>query len=216
MDPIVLLLALLKPLWWLLPVGLLGAIFKSPWFKGWLGERRVRTLIRRRLDPAIYREFHNVTIPAEDGGTTQIDHVYVTPFGILVIETKHMGHWIFGSRAKRTWTQQIYRQKIPFQNPLHQNYRHVKALQSLLGLPPESFKSIVVFTGDCTFKTQMPDEVCTCSDLIEHIHSIDTPILSPDHVDQICGNLQSLLLEPSRRVHRQHVEDLRRRHGGMG
>jgi hypothetical protein len=204
---------LLKPLLWLGPILVLVAVVKSPWFKGWWGEYQVRNLIRQRLDPAVYREFHNVTLRDEFGETTQIDHVYVSPFGVLVIETKHMGHWLSGSRHQPLWTQQIYRHRTRFQNPLRQNYRHIKALESLLGLPEDTFKSIIVFTGDCTFKTEMPDEVCTLSDLIEFIHSIDTRILSGEQVEAICRDLEHLRLEPSARTHREHVAGLRRRHG---
>jgi hypothetical protein len=205
-------IAMAKPLLWLLPVLLLGAVVKSPWFKGWLGEQKVRELIRRRLDPAVYREFSNVTVRV-DGETTQIDHVYVSPYGVFVIETKHMGHWIFGSRNQSQWTQKIYRNNIRFQNPLHQNKRHIRALEALLGLPADVFKSVVVFTGDSTFKNEMPDEVCTCSDLIEYIRSIDTLILSDERVGRICDDLQNQRLEPTFRTHREHVASLRRRHG---
>lgn len=206
-------LGLLKPLLWLLPVLVLGAVLKSPWFKGWLGERKVRELIRRRLDPSIYREFSNLTLRDEFGETTQIDHVYVSPFGVLVIETKHMGHWISGDQYAQMWTQTIYRNKYRFQNPIRQNHRHIKVLESALGLPEEAFKSIVVFTGDCTFKSEMPDEVCTCSDLIEYIHSLDKQILGQEQVDAICRDLENRRLAPSLRTHREHLDSLRRRHG---
>jgi len=207
-----LVVGLLKPLLWLLPVVVVAGILKSPWFKGWWGEYQVRTLMRRRLSPEVYREFHNVTIRDEFGETTQIDHVYVSPFGVLVIETKHMGHWIFGSSRDPMWTQQIFRHRTRFQNPLRQNHRHIKVLESRLGLPADVFKSVIVFTGDCTFKTEMPDEVCTLSDLIEYIHSIDTRILTMEQVEAICRDLQDLRLEPSARTHREHVAGLRRRH----
>lgn len=208
-------ISLIKPFLWLLPilipVLILGAILNSPWFKGKMGERAVRRLIERRLDPSIYRAFSDITIPAEDG-TTQIDHIYVCPYGILVIETKNMAGWIYGSRNQAQWTQSIYRKKSRFQNPLRQNYKHVKTLESLLGLPLKTFKSIIVFTGDCTFKTEMPDEVCTLSDLIEYIHSIDDRILSDSQISDICSKIESARLESSHRVHRDHVAHLNRRH----
>jgi hypothetical protein len=30
----------------------------------------------------------NVTLPTEDGGTTQIDHIIVSTYGVFVVETK--------------------------------------------------------------------------------------------------------------------------------
>ena len=204
----------IKPLLWLLPLLMMVVatlILKSPGFKGARGERRVKRLIERRLNPAIYREFSNVTVRT-GGGTTQIDHIYVCPFGVLVIETKNMGGWIFGGKNQAQWTQTIYRSKVRFQNPLRQNYLHIKALEALLGLPTGCFKSIVVFAGNCTFKTEMPDEVRTTSDLIDYIHSIDTRIFSDAQVNEICDRIRSVRLEPTRQVHRDHVENLKRRH----
>jgi len=45
-----------------------------------------------------------------------------------------MKGWIFGGPHQRFWTQKIYRSNHKFQNPLPQNYKHVKTLQTLLGL----------------------------------------------------------------------------------
>lgn len=211
MDLFALLLPAFKPLLWLLPFVVIAVVLKSPGFKGKMGERRVQGLISRRLDPAIYRELSDVTLQTERG-TTQIDHIYVSPFGILVIETKCMKGWIFGGARQAQWTQSIYGKKHKFQNPLRQNYAHIKALQSVLGLPESVFKSIVVFVGDCTLKTEMPDEVCTYSDLIEYIHSIDTPILSEQQMADACDTIQAHRLDQSYRTHREHVRDLRRRY----
>jgi hypothetical protein len=201
------------PLPWLLPLLIVVAILilRRPGFKGARGERRVTRLIERRLDPQIYRGFSNVTVPI-DGGTTQIDHIYVCRFGVLVIETKNMSGWIFGGKNQAQWTQVLYRSKVRFQNPLRQNYLHIKALARLLGLPPRCFKSIIVFAGRSTFKTEMPHEVRTTSNLVEYIHSIDTRIFSDAQVNEICDRLRHVRLAPTRQVHRAHVENLKRRH----
>jgi hypothetical protein len=45
-----------------------------------------------------------------------------------VIETKNYKGWILGDEKQRQWMQQIYGKKNRFQNPLHQNQLHVRAL----------------------------------------------------------------------------------------
>src|SRR6478609_6172097 len=121
-------------------------ILASPVFKGWLGEIMVNRIGLKRLDPALYRTFGDIYLPRPDGkGTTQIDHIVVSRFGIFVIETKNYKGWIFGSESQRQWTQQIYRKKSSFQNPLHQNKLHVRALMSFLGLPENRFLPVVFF-----------------------------------------------------------------------
>jgi len=40
-----------------------------------------------------YTVLHNITLPTDDG-TTQIDHIVVSRFGVFVVETKNMKGWI--------------------------------------------------------------------------------------------------------------------------
>jgi hypothetical protein len=63
----------------------------------------------------------------------------VSPFGVFVIETKNYKGWILGDEKQRQWMQQIYGKKNRFQNPLHQNQLHVRALMDFLALPESPF-----------------------------------------------------------------------------
>ncbi|MBT7287731.1 MAG: NERD domain-containing protein, partial [Rhodospirillaceae bacterium] len=136
----------------------LRSILRPTSFKGRIGELHVNSGIEQLLDRKIYHLMENVTLPVRDG-TTQIDQLVISTYGIFVIETKNMKGWIFGSPDQAQWTQQIYRHKQRFQNPLRQNYAHVKATRELLGLRPNQVHNVVVFVGDCTLKTPMPPEV---------------------------------------------------------
>jgi hypothetical protein len=107
-------------LWYLLPLFLLVGLAKSPWFKGVMGEFVINVSIRLLLDKEQYHLIKNVTLPTEDG-TTQIDHIIVSKYGVFVVETKNMKGWIFGGVHQRQWTQKIYKHSQKFQNPLHQN-----------------------------------------------------------------------------------------------
>jgi len=69
------------------------------------------------------------------------------------------------------WTQKIYKHSDKFQNPLHQNYKHVKTLEQLLGLNDGQVYSLVVFVGDSTFKTAMPENVTYGFGYIRYIKS---------------------------------------------
>jgi len=51
-----------------------------------------------RLDGHTYRRLHNVTLNTPDGAT-QIEHVFLSVYGIFVLETKNMSGWIFGREA---------------------------------------------------------------------------------------------------------------------
>lgn len=102
------------------------------------GEALLSDVVLRNLGPPDYHLMNHVTLQLEDG-TTQIDHILVSRFGVFVIETKDYSGWIFGNGKQTSWTQVLFRSKFKFQNPIDQNMRHVRAVQGLLDfLPPES------------------------------------------------------------------------------
>ena len=210
MDPTLVLAPLLNALWWLIPLELLGALLKSPRVKGILGEQLVRWALRLRLDRATYRAVHDLTLPTPDG-TTQIDHVVVSPYGVFVIETKNMKGWIFGGERQAQWTQKIYRNTTRFQNPLLQNYKHVKALQALLDVPPETIHSVVTFVGGSTFKTPMPENVTQEGRFIGYIKSFHDPVFSETAVEAILRRIAGGRLKPGSATNRAHVRSLRTR-----
>ena len=120
-----------RALWWLIPIGLVAGFLKSAGFKGWLGEAMVKLASKLWLPADTYHALHKVTLPTPDG-TTQIDHIFVSRFGIFVVETKHMKGWVFGSEHQAQWTQKLFKQSFRFQNPIRQGFKHAKALEQLL------------------------------------------------------------------------------------
>lgn len=189
-------------------------VLASASFKGWNGERMVcRDL--NRLDPQLYRQFHDLYLPRPDGqGSTQIDHVVVSPFGIFVVETKNYKGWIFGSEKQAQWTQQIFKRKHRFQNPLRQNYLHAKALTQFLDIPESHFHSLVFFIGGAEFKTPMPGNVLNRG-LLPWIKSHTTTLLDPDAVQQASARLDELHRATNRKVAaRDHVKALKARTTG--
>lgn len=102
---------------WLLPALLLLALLKSPWAKGHIGELWVRLFAHCKLDKTVYRRLHNVTLNTADG-TTQIDHVFISPFGIFVLETKNMRGWIFGSEKTAAVDTENLPTDIPVSEPV--------------------------------------------------------------------------------------------------
>ena len=200
----------LWPLFLLIAFGLL-LIFRSPWFKGRLGESQVNVGVRLLLDREIYHLIKDITLPV-GGGTTQIDQLIVSPYGIFVIETKNMKGWIFGSADQAHWTQQIYRHKQRFQNPLRQNYKHVRAVQDLLGLKPHQVFNVVAFVGNATPKTQMPEEVVYgVVALANFIKSKRDLVIASHELPGLIDTLSDRRLRPGLRTNLDHVRNVERR-----
>ena len=157
---------------------------------------------------------NNVTLSTPDG-TTQIDHVLVADTGIFVIETKHYAGWIFGNPQERQWTQTIYRKKFRFQNPVHQNYGHIKALQSLFDLPAEHFHSVVVFTADAEFKTDLGPNVLRLAGLIPFL-TTERPILYDERkMTYIIGRIEMKRERRSLETDEYHINHVRSRLTGQ-
>ncbi len=178
--------------------------------KGWLGELQSTFAKKIALDSKIYTDINNVTIPS-DRGTTQIDHVIASRYGIFVVETKNMDGWIFGDEKSPQWTQGLFGKKYRFQNPLRQNYRHTKALSELLGIGHEKFISVVMFWGDCQFKTPLPRNVLNRG-YTAFIKSHRTILLSEQEVIEIVDRLRNGMLSKSWSTNRTHVAALKERH----
>ena len=207
------LLAAILP--WVLLAGLISILatvfrlFVLPRLKGRLGEASINFWAKRLLDQNVYHLIPDLMLPTPDG-TTQIDHVIVSRYGIFVMETKTYKGWIYGGENESQWTQVIFRRKERFQNPLRQNYKHTKALYDLTGIPQEYFKSLVVFVGDCDFKTEMPANVVHIRDFVRYIKRHQTPIIKDKQVPEIVTTIKkwtSTVTDAQRASHVVHVRE---------
>lgn len=199
---------ILSSFWYLIPLLIFVAIIKSVWFKGVFGEWQVNQLIKFFLDKNEYHLIKDVTLPTEDG-TTQIDHIIVSKFGIFVVETKNMKGWIFGGANQKQWTQKIYKHTSKFQNPLHQNYKHVKTLEACLSTKNDCIFSVIIFIGDSTFKTKMPENVRFARGGIEYIKSKTDIVFNVPEVASVIEQIESGRLQRSIKTNRQHVKHVK-------
>ena len=172
------------------------------------GESVVNSLAKSKLDTDQYHLLKNVTLPTQDG-STQIDQIIVSIYGIFVIETKNMTGWIFGNPDQPTWTQKIYQRSYRFQNPLRQNYKHIRVLESLLRLNKGQIHSVIVFVGESTFKTKMPDNVKYRGEYIRYIKSKTRPVMTKSKVNEIISKIETSRLAPSFTTNRQHIKHVR-------
>ncbi|HBC3807671.1 TPA: NERD domain-containing protein [Vibrio alginolyticus] len=202
-------LNVLAQVWYLVPLLLIVSVFKSKWLKGVFGEFLVNRLLSK-LPESDYTLIKDVTLPTNDG-TTQVDHIVVSRYGIFVVETKNMKGWIFGSARQKQWTQKIYRHSSKFQNPLHQNYKHIKALETLLGCSEEHLHSVIVFIGDSTFKTEMPPNVTYARGSIRYIQQFNDVVFSDNDYARLTESINRLKLKRgviTDLKHRKHVKEV--------
>jgi hypothetical protein len=178
------------------------------------GEALVSRELQSNFSGPDYHLLNHITLKLKNG-TTQIDHILVSRFGVFVIETKDYNGWIFADAKQATWTQVLYRQKFKFQNPIFQNMRHVEAVKDTLDfLPSSCIQSLVVFTGSAKFKTVMPPGVFTPSELIKYLRNHTDEAISLNRLQFCVGRIETARLAISREVDLEHVKNLAHRHSG--
>jgi restriction system protein len=176
--------------------------------RGWFGEKKTTLRMWLTLDSKKYQRFHNLIIPASNG-TSQIDHLLISLYGLFIVETKNIKGWIFGSENQAKWTQSLYGKKYSFQNPLRQTFRQKKILTEYLNLEEYYVQTVVFFVGDCEFKTEMPKNVLN-SGLGRYIKQFNVPILSADQVKQIIEKLEQHNANTTLRT-KDHIRSLKER-----
>lgn len=177
------------------------------------GEVRLSRATKEHFLPPDYHLMNHITLQLGDG-TTEVDHILVSRFGVFVIETKDYKGWIFANVNQASWTQVLFKQKFKFQNPIFQNLRHVRAVQELLDfLPSGIIKSVVVFTGEAKFKTEVPHGVFSLSGFVDHVHEQAVEVMSLNRVRFCVGRIETARLAITRETDIEHVQNLERRHG---
>jgi len=208
-------LSFLKELWFIwitigiaLSIYLLIKVFLRIKIKGWLGELKINLILSLSLDKNIYHILKNVILPTSNGTTTQIDHIIASVYGVFVIETKNMKGWIFGDEYQSEWTQIIFKKKCSFQNPLRQNYKHIKTLSELLKISDNKFHSIIMFTGNCEFKTKMPDNVLI-NNYTLYIKNKNEMLLTDNEVITIINQINNVRLPTNFKNKKEHITNVK-------
>ena len=160
-------------------------------------------------------------LPAEAGWHDDADRSYRREsYGVFVIETKTYKGWIFGDANSKVWTQSFRGKgrkasKFTFQNPIHQNYEHLCALENCTGIPKDVMKPVIAFSGEATFKTERPDGVCYFGGVVKYIKSFTTSIIRDGQVDEIVSSILDWQATLTKGQIAAHVDNLKKRHEGV-
>lgn len=156
----------------------------------WAGECAVNVSARFFLNKKDYHLLRNVVLPTEDE-TTQIDHLLVSRFGVFVVEMKNMTGLLYGPHDQDEWTEEVdgYSKLIP--NPLHQHFRHAKALEEIFGLKPHTIYPVLVLVGDSEFRTEMPENVTSPRGYLPYIKSKQEPLYGNFEVEKIIEKIEN-------------------------
>ena len=209
--PLVIIIGLFSLGWW----------YSSPKQKGKRGEQRVNDILSHL--PKEYHILCDIVLKTKKG-TTQIDHIVVSKYGIIAIETKNYRGNIYGDDNRKEWTQLIvtkvtfakkwwktytYVTKKHFYNPVKQSAGHALKIKELLtAYPHVKIVPIVVFTGEAVLNNVKSNHHVIYEDkLLEVISGYKATYLTDNDVQTILTILNENNIRESV-SDRQHIKNI--------
>ncbi|MBB5174536.1 nuclease-related domain-containing protein [Texcoconibacillus texcoconensis] len=190
--------------------------------KGELGEYKIDIQLDQLPNDCCFLSDLLIKNPKAKSGYSQVDHAVITPYGVIVIETKNYQGTIYGGKDRKTWS---VNGKFKMMNPFVQNYGHIQALKSFIDQKyHDLFVSMVSFTKRCTFKVGTEYRKIASDELIvydvelsEFIHrkvsvlkvQHKEPLLSEEDINTIYQAFeQANILDPQiRQAHEQALKE---------
>ncbi|HTB87662.1 MAG TPA: nuclease-related domain-containing protein [Steroidobacteraceae bacterium] len=98
--------------------------------------RSRRKSLLARLERVASAAAHQVLVPDGMGGFIHIDHLLLTPRGILLLDTRRVAGLIFGGDQMSDWTVMGRGHRYTFDNPQPALYDRIAAVKAIVGEVP--------------------------------------------------------------------------------
>lgn len=197
---------------------------------GQAGEAQTAELLRH---PGLFgprgRLLRNLYLIDEAGNSTEIDLLFLSRRGLVVIENKNYSGFVRGNPWEAQWTAShragttifgdVKRNTYPLYNPIWQNDSHIHALRRFLSEEAEwaqelPLLSLIVFSDRCTLADLDPQRedcrICTLSGLRKTLRRFlrhRPKCLSRRELRQLTEDLKPLT-QQSRKRKRQHIRQV--------
>jgi len=180
----------------------------TPGGKGYLGERSINAELNK-LDKNIYTVIPNIMLKREGGVSSQIDAVVLSKYGIFVIEAKNYSGKIRGKVRADRWRQVLHSRQNPyyFQNPIHQNFGHIKTLEEVIGIKYDKMLNIVVFAGTAKWRKRPAKSVLYTRELKVYIEKQKKVLLTEEEISEIKNKISELRVTGIFK-NKEHIENI--------
>jgi hypothetical protein len=123
----------IDPEWIALGAALFLLLAGGYWGLRAYGRRARRKALLVRLERVAFEAVHQVLVPDGMGGFIHIDHLLLTPRGVLVLDTRRVAGLIFGGDQMTDWTVMGRSRRYTFDNPQPALYDRIAAVKALAG-----------------------------------------------------------------------------------
>lgn len=179
-----------------------------PKIKGHIGEKVVSAHLKT-LSTNDYFIINDLILPTKRG-TSQIDHIVVSKYGIFVIETKNYKGWIFGHENSEKWVQNIFGHKYEFVNPIRQNQSHIRAIRNTISnIGQFPLISVVAFSSKASLNVSVENShVVHWGRLVSTIQRYQAIVIGEEQVQGIFDCLQQSNITIANRK-KEHTKSVR-------
>jgi hypothetical protein len=162
--------------------------------------RARRRALLLRLERIALRAVHQVEVPDGMGGFIHVDHLLLTPQGILLLDTRRVPGLIFGGDQMSEWTVMARNRRYTFENPQPALYDRVAAVKALVGDVPVEGR--LMFSNVGKFTKGKPKWVMMESGLEHEFLAIDRTVTDRPGIEGYVENWELLTaqLRPSPHV----------------
>lgn len=175
-------------------------------FIGMAGEFWVKRELKKLSKE--YLVINDVMVKTKDNSTHQIDHIVISKYGIFVIETKQYNGYIKGNDYDKRWMIKSGKRNFYVNNPLHQNYGHVKSLEEILNLPEEKFISLVCISSRARVSVKS-NNVVRIYELIDKIYSYQEVIINNEEEIYESINKLNIVDKTERKEHVRNAKAIK-------
>lgn len=154
---------------WLLP--LLAAVLLILAGLIFLLIRHRRNALQRAFRDISFERLEGLIIPSADEGEIQIDQVFLTSQGILIVDMKNVQGAVFGSDKMQDWAVISNERRYTFSNPQPMLYDRIAAVRQIVRQIPVNGR--LLFLDGADFTKGVPALVCTLEELVEEFGESD-------------------------------------------
>ena len=141
---------------------------------GWLIYRYVRgrsSPLQRAFNAISFERIEGLVIPSADEGEIQIDQLFLTSNGLLIVDIKDVQGTVFGSDKMQDWAVISDERRYTFSNPQPMLFDRIAAVRQIVREVPVAGR--LLFLDGAEFTKGVPGLVCTLDELVDEFGEPD-------------------------------------------
>ena len=174
--------------------------------RGKAGEDKVIKILKKREE--YFKLLNDITFKNENSEMThQVDHIFINPHGVFVIETKNYFGEITVIQSENLWFKTVKGNKEKISNPLKQNRSHRQMVKKILNGKFDVISLVVFVKNNAPY---LGDEnVINLKDLNAFIDTYPYErILDEKEIDDICKIIKSSSIKIKKSEHLENISYL--------